>query len=374
LGNELSSIKKILDQKRYQDLPQSAWLKVFLQSQAESTPIPEMLTALPAGDHHDIWIDSKFYHTVVHPYKSDTIYLMYDITEIEASEELLNMILLLAWIIMIVLVLALSVVISRSLGRPVARLNDVLNHLDPDQRGIQISQQFSDDEVGRIAQAFDRYLLRIDKYVEKQMAFAAMASHELRSPMTIVQTSADLIAVQHDDEMTRSQVEKIQRAIRGMTDMVEALLEVTRDQPSDLRKQPVLLQPLITEVLNPLQPEIMRKNIQVQNDVPVDLKIETDAVLITVVCTNLIKNALKHGSNSDITITWEDQTLVIRDTGYGIPNQELRHIFDLAHKSSSSTGYGIGLYVSKLVCDHQGWSLTLSQNRPGGIRAAVGLV
>jgi signal transduction histidine kinase len=90
-----------------------------------------------------------------------------------------------------------------------------------------------------------------------------------------------------------------------------------------------------------------------------------------VVCSNLIKNAIKHGADSDIRIEMEDKKLSIIDSGFGISQDELEHIFDFAYRGHSSQGYGIGLYVSKLICDHQGWMLSLSQTDEGGTCAMV---
>jgi signal transduction histidine kinase len=90
-----------------------------------------------------------------------------------------------------------------------------------------------------------------------------------------------------------------------------------------------------------------------------------------VVCTNLVKNAIKHGSEHDIRIEWAEPALTIINDGLDIDASELEHLFDFAHRGQRSQGYGIGLYVSKLICDHQSWKLELSPNPGGGIRASV---
>ena len=67
----------------------------------------------------------------------------------------------------------------------------------------------------------------------------------------------------------------------------------------------------------------------------------------------------------------EGRVLSITDSGIGIDSDELQHIFDFGYRGQNSQGYGVGLYISKLICDHQGWSLDLVPNPRGGIIARV---
>ena len=209
---ELQNIRSLLAGNPDSPLPRSASLSIYLASRRATQPIPQHLDGLSEGVHHDIKIGDKSYHVLVAQFDDDRIYIQNDITEIERSEGLLSTILLIAWIVLIVLLYFIARILSRKLSGPIAQLSDELSRINPDQRGVRLSDQFEDDEVGRIAQAFDSYTGKMDGYVEKQMAFAAMASHELRSPLTIIRTSADLIASRHDDPAIDAHLEKIQRA------------------------------------------------------------------------------------------------------------------------------------------------------------------
>ena len=63
--------------------------------------------------------------------------------------------------------------------------------------------------------------------------------------------------------------------------------------------------------------------------------------------------------------------LFITDNGLGIAEEDLQHIFDFAWRGQKSHGYGVGLYISRLICDYQGWSLELAPNPEGGIIARI---
>ncbi|MDH3389192.1 MAG: HAMP domain-containing histidine kinase [Gammaproteobacteria bacterium] len=368
---ELANTIELLERDPQATLPHTASLKVYLASRQSVTPVPGYLFDLSAGVHHDLKIGDKAYHVVVASYGADRIYIEYDVTEIERSEELLDLVLLVAWIVLLVGMFFIARVLSRKLSGPIAQLSQELSRINPDQRGIRLGDRFEDDEVGRIARAFDTYTQKMDDYVQKQIAFAAMASHELRSPLTIVQTSADLIASRHDDPHIRPHLEKIQRASANMANMIHALLAVTRDQPISGSDRRVALRALVDEIIEILHPETSAKRITIDNNLAPNIGIEADRTLLTVVLTNLVKNGIKHGERSSIRIDMEPPVLSITDSGTGIDEESLQHIFDFGYRDADSQGYGVGLYISKLVCDYLGWGLELLPNPGGGIIARV---
>jgi signal transduction histidine kinase len=368
---ELQNIQQLLTQDPDAVLPSSASLNIYLASRQARQAIPGHLLELTDGIHHDIKVDDKAYHVMVAPHGEDRIYIQFDVTEIERSEELLSLILLIAWIVLIVLLFFIARILSKRLSTPVAKLSQELSRINPDERGIQLSDHFADDEVGKIAQAFDSYTRKMDSYVEKQIAFAAMASHELRSPLTIVQTSADLIASRYDNPDLIPHLDKIQRASANMANMIHALLAVTRDLPTSNAHQSIALQPLVDEILQPMAPEIRARQISIENRLVSDISVDADPTLLTVVLTNLIRNAVKHGQQSSIEIDMQASILSITDNGIGIDSEDLQHIFDFRFRGQHSQGYGVGLYISKLISDHQGWSLDLVPNPQGGIVARV---
>ena len=368
---ELKNIQDLLELDVDAPLPNSANLRIYLRSRENQHPIPEYLDKLNDGVHHDIKVGDKAYHVMVAAHSSDKIYIQYDITEIERSEGLLHFILQMAWVVLIVMVFFIARLLSKKLSDPIAKLNHALSTITADQRGVQLADRFEDDEMGQIARAFDTYTRKMDDYVEKQIAFAAMASHELRSPLTIVQTSADLIASCQDDPAIKPHLEKIQRASSNMANMIHALLAVTRDQQTENAIADVELQPLVDEIIETLKVEASLKQILLENHLEKGLILNTDRTLLTVVITNLIRNSVKHSQKSKIEITMETSVLNILDNGIGITTNDLKHLFDFGYRGQTSSGYGVGLYISKLICDHQRWGLDLQPNPDGGTIARI---
>lgn len=368
---ELDYVRKLLAADPQARLPGSASLSTFLESRRAQQPIPKHLDGLADGLYHDIRMGGKSYHILVAPYHDDRIYIQHDVTDIEKSEDLLTLILLVAWVVLIVIIFFIAMILSKELSRPIRQLSDELTRLNPDERGVRLSQRFAEDEVGRIARAFDDYSQKIDGYVEKQIAFAAMASHELRSPLTIVQTSVDLIRRHHDESVIAPYLEKINRATGGMSNLIHALLAVTRDKPTLNPTVNVSLRPLVGEIIDAVATEAIAKQIWIDNELEYEDCVAADPTLLAVVLSNLIRNSVKHGERSSIVIAMQATQLRISDSGVGIDLDEVQHIFDFGYRSQQSQGYGVGLYISKLVCDHQGWGLSLEHNAEGGTTAKV---
>lgn len=369
---ELKNTEELLAKDPQAALPSSASLSIYLESRRQRQPIPAYLDGLADGVHHDIKVDGKSYHVMIAQSSGDRIFIVSDITEIERSEELLTSILLIAWVVLLVIIFFIARLLSRRLSGPIAKLVQALVGINPDQRGVRLADRFEDDEVGRIAQAFDAYTQKMDDYVEKQIAFAAMASHELRSPLTIVNTSADLIACRRaDDADTQAHLQKIRRATAHMTNMIHALLAVTRDRPTGNAGEQIALKPLIDDIIDSMRADIGLKNIAVDNRVADDAVIEADGTLVSAVLSNLVKNSIKHGENGNIRFDFDAGLLVITDDGSGLDEHALEHLFDFGYRGQKSEGYGIGLYISKLVCDHQGWGLELTAAAGGGVSARL---
>ncbi len=131
-----------------------------------------------------------------------------------------------AWVTAI----AAGVLLSQRVVRPVLRLADEVSALDPSDTKRRLRDEFSDQEIGPIAAAFDGYLERLDEFVARERAFTDEASHELRTPLAVVLSAVQLL----DQEPTlsdrgRERVARIGRAARQMQDLVEALLFLARE-------------------------------------------------------------------------------------------------------------------------------------------------
>jgi signal transduction histidine kinase len=99
------------------------------------------------------------------------------------------------------------------------------------------------------------------------------------------------------------------------------------------------------------------------------LRVQAPRSLVTIVVGNLFRNALAHTERGSVICEIKERTLSIRDTGPGIAAEHMRQVFD-RNFTTRPGGYGMGLYLSKRICDRYGWQLAL-QSSPSGTTASV---
>ncbi len=343
--------------------PEVPGLRIWVDTPVSN--LPEPLRALKPGFRDEIEQDGRSYSVTVADADGHRIIIESESEEIEDAEEEIGAFLQGSWIVLMIAIIALSWLIIRHLIRPVARFAEQIDRIDPSDRGITLDIGSSSPEIERMARAFNRYQQKMDEYVERQHAFAAMASHELRSPLTVVQTSAELIDSLADQPALRQQSRQILRASSHMEAMIRALLAITRDRPPEDTADDVALRALIEEQLAYRQREIDRHGIGIHWSLDASVRVRAPGELLSVVISNLLDNAIRHSNGSTVDILWEDGRLCIRDRGPGIDETALEDLFERGVSRGSRAGYGLGLYIVRLICERMGWRLELDNANPG---------
>ncbi len=332
--------------------------------------IPAALRGLAPGFEGELKIDGRSHSVLVADIDGHRVTMASESRRIEQAEEEIGHFLRASWILMMLAIAGIGYLLVRHLIRPIARFADQIDRLDPSERGAHLEPGSSSPEVMRMTRAFNRYLNKMDEYVERQHAFAAMASHELRSPLTVVQTSAELIEGLSGNEAVRQQSRRILRSSHGMDAMIRALLAITRDHDPGQDFESVELKMLLQDSLEQRQRELDQHGVDIEYDLPDGLKLRTHRELLQVVIDNLLDNAIRHSNHSRIRIEWRNHSLCIIDQGPGIDEAALEDLFVRGVSRGSHAGYGLGLYISRLICDKMGWKLEL-RNTGNGTEACI---
>jgi signal transduction histidine kinase len=364
--SELERLKQEFVRDPLYQLPQTAKLRIY-QPNRDNTELPLYLQSLPRGYNDELSTEEKTYFVLVSDLNEKPIYIVSDISEFENSEKTFETIIFISWAILLALIFAVSYLLTRYLLKPISDFADEIDRLRPEQRGLKLSGNYQGLEIGKITRSFDRYLNQLDEYVERQRSFAAMASHELRTPLTVVQTSAELISSQTEDELIQSQCEKINRSINNMSNMIIALLSITRDQPQQEKNSDISLFNIVIDALENRHNEIRFNGIKIDNQISSQAAINGNRSLISVVINNLLSNAIKHSPQGIITIRYQGQLLSIEDNGSGLDTEDVEQLFKFGVAGKNNGGYGLGLYIARLICDKQGWKLALKKADPGTI-------
>jgi signal transduction histidine kinase len=247
---------------------------------------------------------------------------------------------------------------------PVSVLAKRVQALEPEAMHAPLGEDFPPDELGALARAFDRYLARLGAFIERERAFTTDVSHELRTPLSIIQGAAEI--QEEDASLTarqRGRALRVQRAAQDMAEITTALLVLAREQRVR-SAAPIAVANVLHEAIAKHRHLLEGKSTKVKLEAGADPHLPVDRALLLIVIGNLIRNAFQHTDQGEVNIQLRAEQLRIADTGRGIAEAELAHIFRPHYKGSKSRGEGIGLSLTKRICDRYGWAIAM-ESRPG---------
>jgi signal transduction histidine kinase len=219
---------------------------------------------------------------------------------------------------------------------------------------------------------------------EKQQAFVANASHELRAPLTVVRASAEV--AQRGPRVTDAQrvlLDDILQEVDHMSQLVDDLLLLSRLDAGRLAlaHEPIDLAELLDDVGRKIGRIADSKQVDLHVDPPKGLAVLGDRTRLRQVLLILLDNALRHTpSGGRISLTAEasgrNAKVVVADTGKGIRPDDLPHIFERFYRSSENgdaDGSGLGLAIAKGLTEAQGGTIDLETDPGLGTRALLTL-
>lgn len=240
------------------------------------------------------------------------------------------------------------------------------------------------DEAGQIVRWFgtntdvtrDRELYaKAQQAIKARDEVLAIVSHDLRNPANTVFMAAGLLLdYELDADKKRQQLQVIQRAALQITGLIQDLLDVTRAESATLplQLQPELLEPLVIEVVSGFALQAEARGLTLESNLsPAAAAAPMDRQRVVQILSNLIGNSLKftpRGGKVRLEVAAEPGGIrfVVRDTGAGIPEDELAHVFDRFWQATRNrrAGAGLGLAISKAIVHAHGGEI--------GVESVVG--
>jgi len=301
---------------------------------------------------------------------------------------LLGTLLLVAPLILLISV-ALAYVLAGNTFKPVDTLiNEVEAITDGRSLHRRVPTDEADEELARLADTLNRMISRLQASFGALRRFTADASHELKTPLTVVR--ADVERAMHpaaDAEERMQMLEEAMQEIARMSDLVDSLLTLAHADEGrfDLHREPIHLEPLVRDVCETAI--ILGEGAGVTVSIPLveDAVVMGDNTRLRQLFLNLITNAIKYtprGGHVEMTLSMRNNNEVgfaVRDTGVGIAAVDLPHIFDRfwrADKARSRRaaadlrgttergGFGLGLAIAQWIAQAHGGTLT-AQSRLG---------
>jgi len=212
---------------------------------------------------------------------------------------------------------------------------------------------------------------------EKLSAIGKMASyfiHEIKNPLVTIGGFAKHIKECQDISVVKRDAGIIYREIQKLEQILGKISGFTLLSPSKIEK--VNLLEVIKEVSEFFSLECSRKTIEIQIDIPENLKVSAERVQLAEVFFNIISNAIENTNKGVISITAEINipfvTIIIKDTGRGIPECNLSRVTE-PFFSTKSEGFGLGMYIVKNILANSGGKLEISSVEGQGTQVKVEL-
>ncbi|TSC57171.1 MAG: multi-sensor signal transduction histidine kinase, partial [Candidatus Peregrinibacteria bacterium Greene0416_62] len=219
--------------------------------------------------------------------------------------------------------------------------------------------------------------------------FISLASHQLRTPLSAILWYIELLEEKKGTQLNteqRSYIHEMHTSAQRMSGLIDALLQVSRLEGGGIRptQKTVDLEQFLRDIAE--ESKALAKDSSIALALRTSgrsVKVKTDAMLLAVVMQNILSNAVKYSKDGgQITISLQTvrgfAEIIVEDNGIGIPKSEQQHLFQKLFRANNvhkvdATGSGLGLYISKMVMETLGGSVSLKSKEGKGTTVTVRL-
>ncbi len=332
--------------------------------------VPSYLTALSPG-RHEVRVGSLSSRVAVLDRGEARYYLLYDISlQLKREQHFVLQLGLIALVMTLLSALA-GVVLSGALVAPVANLATQVRYLRPEDWDKPLAAHFHDREIEELAGVFDRQIVRMRAFMERERAFGADMSHELRTALAVILSATEvLLSDEGLSEKQKMRIQRIERASRDMAELGAALLLMAREGYSQAGGGCQVAQ-VVREAVEKHRYLLGSKPVEVVVETDPGLVVPADCGLVDILVSNLVRNAFSYTVTGSVAIRQDAHALMVSDSGRGIPTAAVDQVFLRHFRDSTSTGAGIGLSLVKRICDRYGWRVRLESGEQQGTTVRV---
>lgn len=343
----------------------------LLAPDASDDVLPDSLRGLHPG-YHSLSRAQGGSLVLVDRKPAGTLVLVFKQDQVDALAFWFGVVPLILVLLLIYLVAWATYRVSRRAVSPVIWLANVVEKWDPkrpdadalDPRNLPLDVE---GETLVLAKSLHGFASRIERFVEREGDFTRDASHELRTPMTVIRMACDLLLADGalDAHATRS-VKRIQAATRDMMALVEAFLILAREGDTGLPDEDFLVNEIVRDEVEKARPLLLDKPVQLDLDEPAAFALHAPPRVLSVLLGNLLRNACLYTESGTITVRVLPGELLIQDTGIGIGADQLARVFDPFYRvqRDRNDGHGIGLNIVRRLSERFGWPVSL-ESEPG---------
>lgn len=274
-----------------------------------------------------------------------------------------------------VLVFSASIVFSRYVLYPVRQITTQVKAIGTQNLHLRLKTTSQNDAINELKTTFNTMLDRLETSFATQNNFISNASHELGTPLTVIigETDVALSKNRSPEEYREAlnsilfEAERLERITKSLLFLAQTGFDGKKQKMEILRADQLLWD--VKETIDRLNPKNkVYVDLSLIPDNPLKLKIRGNAQLLHLAISNIVSNACKYSSNQPVQVsvgtTNNEVIIVVKDSGIGIPEDELQYIYDPFFRASNTRnfeGYGIGLPLARnIMRQHNGTILVTS--------------
>lgn len=384
-------ILKILDNQNNLILDSAPYLSSNPELQGNETGEQDLMKIilLKSNKLRVIYIDHTYYYYVTQSVQQGghiyQLQLMKALTEQTHFLQTLIKILSATNLIGLLIALLSGIFISRKILCPLRTITSTAQEIEITDLGKRIHLRNSGDELDELAETFNHMLSRLQTGFEQQRRFVSDASHELRTPITVISGYVNMLDRwgKQDQSALEEGLDAIKLEAANMDNLIEKLLFLARaDQDKQvINKTHLALAPLIETIIQETCMIAPHHHIILDQNNPA--AVDADGSAIKQMVRIFIENSIKYTpSGGTIRIasrqTGQHLEITINDTGIGIPKEDQSKVFDRFYRvdqsrSKSTGGTGLGLSIARWIAQQHGCTIHLTSTLGEGTNVTLRL-
>lgn len=357
----------------------------------QAWPVPVIENASQATTFQTIPIEGKGNWRIVHmtePGPVEPLLVQVGRPLAESEHELHELLLtfLLAGPLTLTAAIAGGYFLACRVLRPVQSMTQAAKSITADRLNARIDIGNPHDELGKLGTTLNQMIDRLEQSFDEMRRFTADAAHELRTPLAIIRSEAEIaLRLPRTDDQYRTVLENLLEDVNRLTALADQLLFLSRQEAGLMwgSRATVQVDELLHEVVGNMLIIAQDKGVELTLRKSAPCRLSCDARLLRRLFVNILDNAIKYtASRETVTVdnyvNSEHVKVIIEDRGEGIAPEHLRHIFDRfyradAARSSEKGGAGLGLAICHSIVKECGGTIEVESQLGVGTRFTVRL-
>lgn len=300
-----------------------------------------------------------------------TLYLIYYRGQVDALVLYYGLFPLLTVLLILYLSLWLTYRFNRKTVSPLIWLAHQIHQIDFEKNDLEVTIDQSpfdtNDEIQILSDAITQLGEKLNSFIARERNFTRDASHELRSPLTVINIATDLILAEDNlSDPAINSLSRIKRAIADMEQLTEVFLMLAREDDKALDMKSVEIGDIIEQQIDRAKIVHRNKSVDITLTRNHHATLITSDMVLSVLLGNLIRNAIMYTNVGGIEIVVNNNTVIIKDSGEGMTQQQVEDMFKPFHRGANvnASGFGVGLTIVKRLSERFNWPIKV-ESEPG---------